>query len=135
MAVVGHVRRLAAQRVMRAPAIVRGDELSDSLTCLRRRRVVVRIYLVVLDAAPETLDDHIVQGTAVEFGSKISLTVADGFARLHRISWKAYDEGGSLPEQVESYRGLHECYPASVHAPKSTAPGRIAATAKSKAYA
>ncbi|NBF40885.1 MAG: IS5 family transposase [Spirochaetes bacterium] len=57
-------------------------------------------------------------GTAVEFGSKISLSVADGFARLHRISWEAYNEGGDLPQQVESYRVLYGCYPESVHVDK-----------------
>jgi len=53
--------------------------------------------------------------TAVEFGAKISLSVADGFTRVHRISWEAYNEGGDLPSQIESYRDLYGYYPQSVH--------------------
>lgn len=55
---------------------------------------------------------------AVEFGAKISLSVAEGFTRLHRLSWEAYNEGGDLPAQVESYRALYGYYPESVHVDK-----------------
>lgn len=61
----------------------------------------------------------IVRGKAsakVEFGAKISVSVSDGYASLHRLSWDAYHEGGDLVGQVETYRERHGHYPESVHA-------------------
>ncbi len=63
----------------------------------------------------------IVRGKAsakVEFGAKISVSVSGGYASLHRLSWEAYNEGGDLVGQVESYRERHGHYPESVHADK-----------------
>lgn len=63
----------------------------------------------------------IVRGKAsakVEFGAKISVSVSEGDASLHRLSWDACHEGGDLVGQVESYRQRHAHYPESVHADK-----------------
>ncbi len=56
--------------------------------------------------------------TAVEFGAKISLSVTNGFTRVHRISWEMYNEGRDLSSQIESYRDLYGYYPQSVHVDK-----------------
>jgi len=56
-------------------------------------------------------------GKKVEFGAKISMShLADGYVALHRLSWDAYNEGGDLISQIESYREGFGCYPSSVHA-------------------
>jgi IS5 family transposase len=63
----------------------------------------------------------IVRGKAsakTEFGAKISIGVAAGYCTLHRLSWDAYNECADLPEQAESYREAHGCYPESIHADK-----------------
>ena len=47
----------------------------------------------------------------IEFGAKLSVSLENGYARLDRLSWEAFNEGGDLIMQVEAYRGLHGHYP------------------------
>ena len=47
----------------------------------------------------------------VEFGSKLGVSLDQGFARINTFSWDAYNESGDLIDQVESYRELHGHYP------------------------
>ena len=59
----------------------------------------------------------IVRGTEkskVEFGSKINVSLVDGYAFLDHLSWDAYNEGNHLMESVELYRKRHGCYPAEI---------------------
>ena len=48
---------------------------------------------------------------AVEFGAKISVSVRNGFAFLHRISWDPYNEGEDLIPQALKYKKEYGCYP------------------------
>jgi hypothetical protein len=48
---------------------------------------------------------------AVEFGAKISVSVRNGFAFLHRISWDPYNEAEDLISQAKKYKQEHGCYP------------------------
>ncbi len=48
---------------------------------------------------------------AVEFGAKISVSVRNGFAFLHRISWDPYNEAEDLIPQAKKYKKEHGCYP------------------------
>jgi hypothetical protein len=48
---------------------------------------------------------------AVEFGAKISVSVRNGFAFLHRISWDPYNESEDLIPQAKKYKQEHGCYP------------------------
>jgi transposase, IS5 family len=48
---------------------------------------------------------------AVEFGAKISVSVQNGFAFLHRISWDPYNESEDLISQAKEYKQEHGCYP------------------------
>jgi hypothetical protein len=48
---------------------------------------------------------------AVEFGAKISVSVRNGFAFLHRISWDPYNEGEDLIPQAKKYKQEQGCYP------------------------
>ncbi len=50
----------------------------------------------------------------VEFGSKIKVSLVDGYAFLDHLSWDAYNEGNHLMESVELYRKRHGCYPAEI---------------------
>lgn len=47
----------------------------------------------------------------IEFGSKLGVSLDNGFARINTLSWDAYHEGGDLIKQVESYKQLHGDYP------------------------
>lgn len=47
----------------------------------------------------------------VEFGSKINISLVNGFARIDRLSWDAYNEGGDVKMQVENYRQIYGRYP------------------------
>lgn len=63
----------------------------------------------------------IVRGKAsapVEFGAKISVSVADGITYLDRLSWDAFNESADLAPQVEKFKERFGHYPASVHADK-----------------
>ena len=48
---------------------------------------------------------------AVEFGAKISVSVRNGFAFLHRISWDLYNEAEDLITQAKKYKQEYGCYP------------------------
>lgn len=63
----------------------------------------------------------IVRGKAsapVEFGSKLSASVIDGYFFIDRLSWDAFNECGDLQAQAERYRERTGHYPASIHADK-----------------
>ena len=53
-------------------------------------------------------------GKKTEFGSKIGVSMKDGFAIVDNLSWDAYNESTDLTEQVENYRKRYGCYPATV---------------------
>jgi len=46
-----------------------------------------------------------------EFGSKLGVSLDNGFARINTFSWNAYHEAGDLIKQIESYKELHGHYP------------------------
>jgi len=54
----------------------------------------------------------------IEFGSKLGVSLDQGFARIDTFSWNAYNEGGDLIKQVESYKDLHGYYPDLVQVDK-----------------
>jgi len=63
----------------------------------------------------------IVRGKAaapVEFGAQVSLSIQNGFSRIHRIEWDAYNEGSDLLGQLEAYKTQHGYYPEIVLADK-----------------
>lgn len=47
----------------------------------------------------------------VEFGSKLNVSEIDGFTKINRISWEAYNESQDLYKQVEDFRSTFGCYP------------------------
>jgi len=58
------------------------------------------------------------QGKQVEFGSKLGVSLDNGFARINTLSWEAYNEGGDLIAQVEDYKQIHGYYPELVQVDK-----------------
>lgn len=57
-------------------------------------------------------------GAPVEFGSKISLSIVNGYTYLDRLNWDPYNESTDLIPQVENYKKRYGAYPESVHADK-----------------
>lgn len=55
---------------------------------------------------------------AVEFGSKISISMLDGYATIERLAWEAYNESTTLIETVERYFEQTGNYPERVLADK-----------------
>jgi len=53
-------------------------------------------------------------GKKTEFGSKIGVSLKDGFAIVDNLSWDAYNESADLIEQVENHRRRYGVYPQSV---------------------
>ena len=63
----------------------------------------------------------IVRGKAsapTEFGAQVSVSVQNGFSRIHKIEWDAYNESVDLQGQIESYKTHHGYYPEIVLADK-----------------
>jgi hypothetical protein len=58
------------------------------------------------------------QASPVEFGAQVSLSVFNGFNRIHDISWDARNEALDLQGQVEEYKKVYGCYPEIVLADK-----------------
>jgi hypothetical protein len=54
----------------------------------------------------------------VEFGSKLEVSLVDGFTFIDKLSWNAFNEGQYLKESVEHYRARKRYYPAEVLAYK-----------------
>ncbi len=56
----------------------------------------------------------IVRGKAkakTEFGAKVEISVVDGFVRIEKLSWDAYNEGESLITIVENFKKRTGHYP------------------------
>ncbi len=51
------------------------------------------------------------QNARVEFGSKLGVSLDNGFAYINTLSWNAYHEGKDLIMQVENYFKIHGYYP------------------------
>lgn len=51
------------------------------------------------------------QGKTVEFGSKINVSLYDGYSRTDQMSFEAFNEGKFMVEQVENYKKLTKYYP------------------------
>ena len=47
----------------------------------------------------------------VEFGSKLGVSLHNGYSRINKISWEAYNESTELKGQVEEYHRLNGYYP------------------------
>ena len=54
------------------------------------------------------------QTADVEFGSKVEMAVDNGFMRVEKINWDAFNECTTLQASVESYRQAHGHYPERV---------------------
>ena len=54
----------------------------------------------------------------VEFGSKINVSLVDGYSFLDELSWDAFNEGTHLKEYVEKYKLRFGYYPKEVLADK-----------------
>jgi len=53
-------------------------------------------------------------GKSVEFGSKLGVSLIDGFARIDHLSWDAYNEGSDLEIHLENYLNNYGHLPESV---------------------
>ena len=110
-----------------------GGKLSEKL--LQRLEVVRKLYeqqKQMYDTKIHTVPDRIVSlsqpwlraivrgkaKAAVEFGAKIEVSVVDGFTRLEKSSFSAYNESGGLIEEIERYRNRTGYYPERVLADK-----------------
>lgn len=49
--------------------------------------------------------------TKVEFGAKINISEVNGFSRIDRLDWEAYNEGGDAIMQVKNYKQIYGRYP------------------------
>jgi len=58
------------------------------------------------------------QGKRVEFGSKLGLSLMDGFAKADHLSWDAYNEAHDLIMQAQAYKSLYGYYPELIQVDK-----------------
>jgi len=59
------------------------------------------------------------QNARVEFGSKLGVSLDNGFTLVNHLSWKAYHEGKDLINQVKQYFDIHGFYPDLVQVDKA----------------
>jgi transposase, IS5 family len=64
----------------------------------------------------------------VEFGSKINISEIDGFTKLNRLSWDAYNESEDVVDQIEDFLNTFGRYPELLLA------DQIYLTRKNRAY-
>lgn len=57
-------------------------------------------------------------GKKVEFGSKLQVSLSDGFTLIDKLDWDNFNEGGCLKESVKLYKQRFGYYPATVLADK-----------------
>ena len=50
-------------------------------------------------------------GAQTEFGAKFEISMVDGYARMERFSWEAFNESEDLIQAAEKYRQRHRYYP------------------------
>ena len=53
-----------------------------------------------------------------ESGAKLSISLVDGMADIHSLSWEPYSECKDLKEQIENYKQRYGQYPEAVCADK-----------------
>lgn len=58
------------------------------------------------------------QGKHVEFGSKLGVSLAGGYAKVETTSWDAYNEASDLPIQAQAYKTLYGYYPELIQVDK-----------------
>jgi hypothetical protein len=58
------------------------------------------------------------QKAKVEFGSKLNISLNNGFARVDRFSWDNFNESVDLQSQVEAYKEIYGYYPELVQVDK-----------------
>jgi len=56
------------------------------------------------------------ENAKVEFGSKIQVSLVEGYTFIDHHSWEAFNEGSYLMSSVEKYKQRFGYYPAEVHA-------------------
>jgi hypothetical protein len=54
----------------------------------------------------------------IEFGSKLGVSLDQGYARIDTLKWDVYNESSDLIRQVENYKTLHGYYPELVQVDK-----------------
>jgi len=63
-----------------------------------------------------------------EFGAKINVSLVNGFTRIDRLNWEAYNESEDVELQINNYYQTYACYPAE------TLADRIYLTRKNRKY-
>jgi hypothetical protein len=58
------------------------------------------------------------KGKRVEFGSKISVSIDEGYTRIEKLDWENYNEGDTLIATAENYKKRYGYYPEKIHADK-----------------
>jgi IS5 family transposase len=58
------------------------------------------------------------EGKKVEFGSKLQVSLSNGYTFLDKLSWENFNEGTCLISSVENYKNRFGYYPAEVLADK-----------------
>ena len=109
------------------------DEWKNALTQweIERLAVIRTLYdqqRTMYDTNTNRIDDRIVslsqswvrpikrgkQNADVEFGAKIEMSDIDGYLRIEKLSWDAFNESTTLQDSVESYRKAYGHYPERV---------------------
>ncbi|ALP88820.1 MULTISPECIES: IS5 family transposase [Clostridium] len=110
-----------------------GKDLNQSQS--KEYEVILQLYeqqRYMFDNRKHTVNDRIVSiaqphvrpivrgktKSPTEFGAKVEISVVDGYVRMERLSWDAYNESESLIPIVENYKERNGVYPERILADK-----------------
>ena len=100
---------LNEKQLERLSVIVALYEQQEAMLCSGEHRVPNRIV-----SLSQYWVRPIVRGkqrSDVEFGSKVEMSVVDGYLRVEDLKWNAFNEGATLIDSTESFRRAYGHYP------------------------
>ncbi|NLB50485.1 MAG: IS5 family transposase, partial [Clostridiaceae bacterium] len=112
---LGHIERLSERHPLTAKqerelaVVMQVHDQQREMYDLRKRQVPNRIVSI---SQPHVRP--IVRGkrsARVEFGAKVAMSLEDGYARIEKLSWDAFNESQTLQDSCERYRERHGYYP------------------------
>jgi len=102
------------------------------MACLSTIRTLFEQQKEMYDNRTHTVENRIVSlhqphvrpivrgkaATPVEFGAKLEVSLVDGYARIEKLCWDAFNEGGTLQDSAERFKADTGHYPARILADK-----------------
>lgn len=87
-------------------------EQQDTMYKTKRHHIPDRIVNLYQDHVRPIVRGKV--SAKVEFGAKVAISVEEGFCRIEKLSWDAFNEAETLIESVERFKARNGYYPKAV---------------------